>query len=196
MKFSYLLFKSHLEEDEKIFEILHRHSYVYFRDSFKTFFFGIIIPVLGFLVFPQLLVVFALWGIIGFVGMIYHFFDWYFDVWIVTNLGVIDIEVNGMFDKNAKRVEYTAIDALGYKVKGVIATLLNFGDVTIDTMGTHMSLVLKEASHPKSIEKLIVQYQEKFVEDSSFHDHEALKDMLAGMIAYHAKNNKIEKKRK
>jgi len=195
MKFSHLLFKSHLEEDEKIFEILHRHPYVYFRDSFKVLFFGVLIPVAGYFVFPQLIFIFFVWAVIGLIGMMYHFLDWYFDVWIITDLGVIDIEVNGMFDKNAKRVEYTAIDALGYKINGIMATILNFGDVTIDTMGTHMSLILKEAPHPKSIEKLVVKYQEKSVEDSSFHDHEALKDMLAGMIAYHAKNNKIEKKR-
>jgi len=195
MGISDLLFKSHLEEDEKILEVLHRHSYVYFRDSFKTLFFGMILPVLGYLIFPSLIFVFFVWLVIGFFGMVYHFLDWYYDVWIITNFGVIDIEVNGIFDKNAKRVEYTAIDALGYKINGVVATLLNFGDVTIDTMGTHMSLVLKEAPNPKKIEKLVVKYQERFVEESSFQDHEALKDMLAGMIAYHMKNNKIEKKR-
>lgn len=192
MELSYYFFTGHLEDDEKILFIAHRHFYIFFRDSIKTFFFGIILPLAFFLLFAKFLLLFAAWLFIGILGMFYHFIDWYFDAWIVTNLGIIDIERNGMFDKQSKRVEYEMIDGIEYKITGVLPTIFNYGNLAIDTMGTNMSLLLKDAANPKKLEKIIVGFQEKYVSDKSFSDYNSLKSMLSSMIAFHSKKGFIE----
>ncbi|MFA6918053.1 MAG: PH domain-containing protein [Candidatus Gracilibacteria bacterium] len=159
----------------------------------KTFFLGIIVPIILFLFFPQAIMVFAIWLVCGIIGMFYHFIDWYFDAWIVTTLAIIDIERNGLFDKQSKRVEYEMIDGIEYKITGVWATIFNFGDVSIDTMGTNMSLTLKDAASPRKLEKVVVEFQEKYVFDKSFSDYNSLKTMLSSMLAYHSKHGLIEK---
>ena len=192
MELSYYFFTGHLEDDEKILFVAHRHFFILFKDSVKTFFLGLIVPILLFIFFPKLILFCGAWMVVGILGMFYNFVDWYFDAWIVTNLGIIDIERNGLFDKQSKRVEYEMIDGIEYKITGVWPTIFNFGDLAIDTMGTNMSLLLKDAANPKKMEKIIVGFQEKYVSDKSFSDYNSLKDMLASMLAYHSKHGMIE----
>lgn len=187
-----LVFHGHLDEDEKILAVAHRHPFILCKDSFKTFFIGLILPLVFYAFFPQIYFVMVGWAVLGVVGMIYHFVDWYFDAFLITNVGIIDIERNGLFDRSSTRVEYHMIEGISYTIKGVMATILRFGDITIDKIGTQTSVLLKDCSHPKSIERLIMKHQADFVGDKSYRDHNTLKDMLSEMIAYHVQNDKIK----
>jgi hypothetical protein len=194
MELSDLFFSSHLEEGERILRIAHRHFFILFKASVKSFFFGIVLPIALYLFFPQLVIVALIWLAMGIIVMFYHFIDWYFDAWIITNVAIIDIERNGLFDKKSKRIEYEMIDGIEYQITGFWQTILNFGDTSIDTMGTNLSLTLKDASNPKKLEKFITEYQEKYVNDKSFSDYNSLKTMLASMIAYHSKHGILDDK--
>lgn len=192
MELSHYLFSGHLDEGERIVDIAHRHPFIYFKASFKTFFFGMVLPIVFFLFFPKAVLIWAIWFGAGILGMLYHFMDWYFDAWLLTTAGVVDIEKNGLFERNSTRVEYHMIEGISYEIKGFWPTILNFGDVTIDKMGTSTSVHLKDGASPKKIERKIMKYQEEFVEEKSIRDHNALKNMLADMIAYHIQNKKID----
>lgn len=191
MKLRHKFFKSHLDEGEYIIEIIHRHPLVLKFSSWKAFLLGITLPICFYLLFPQFFIIAFVWGMIGLGAMLYHFTDWYFDAWLITNEGIIDIEMNGLFEKNSARVEYHMIEGIGYKIKGVWQTMFNFGDVTIDKLGHHTSIVLMDAPNPRKVEKKVMYYQEKFLKSKSIRDHNALKDMLAEMIAYHVQSGKI-----
>ncbi len=192
MKLSHRIFKGYIDDDEKILYIAHRHILVFKLAVAKTSFFGMMLPFLGFLLFPQFLFVFMIWGGIGFFGFLYHFIDWYYDVWLLTNFGVVDIERNGLFDMTATRIEYHMMEGISYNIKGFLQTVFNYGDITIDKIGAKTSVLLKDASSPKKLERKVLGYQEKHVYDKSVRDHYALKDMLSEMIAYHVQNNKIK----
>ena len=79
------LFASYLDDGEKIVYVAHRHILIFKIDAAKTAFFGIVLPVLFFLLFPKLLLVFLIWLFVGIFGLFYHFIDWYYD--IKTNAG-------------------------------------------------------------------------------------------------------------
>ena len=192
MDLKYYLFQGHLDEGEKILDVAHRHLFILFKSSFKTFFFGVALPCLLYLFFPQALLIAFAWLVGGLIGMIYHIIDWYFDAWLITNFGVIDIDRNGLFDRSATRIEYHMIEGTSYTITGFWATVLNFGDIVIDKLGTKTSVILNDATAPKKVERKVTRFQEKYVNDRSFRDHQALKDMLADMIAYHIQNEKIE----
>jgi hypothetical protein len=192
MKLGHWLFKGHLDDDEYILEVVHRHPLVLKYSSYKTMLLGITAPIVVYFLFPKFLLICIIWFAVGFCGMIYHFFDWYFDAWLLTNQGVIDVQVNGLFDKSSARIEYHMIEGIGYTVKGVLQTLFNYGNVTIDKLGANTSIVLEDAPNPKKVEKKVMYYQEKFLRSKSIRDHNALKNMLSDMIAYHVQNNKID----
>lgn len=192
MKFSHRLFKEHLDDGEKIIEIAHRHILVLKLSIAKTMAFGIFTPILLYVLFPKGLLIFLIWGGVGVAGLIYHWFDWYYDVWLLTNHGVVDIEYNGIFDMTSTRIDYHMIEGTSYTIKGLIQTMFNYGDITIDKLGAQTSVVLKDAAAPKKLEKKVMSYQERYVYDKSVRDHNALKGMLSEMIAYHVQNEKVK----
>ena len=83
------------------------------------------------------------------------------------------------------------IEGIGYKIKGFWQTVFNFGDVTIDKLGAHTSIVLLDAGNPRGVERKVMRYQEKFLKSKSIRDHDTLKGMLAEMISYHVQSGKI-----
>ncbi|MFH1218681.1 MAG: hypothetical protein V1679_02470 [Candidatus Peregrinibacteria bacterium] len=191
-RFRDVVFSSFLDEGESIVHIAHRHVIVFKLNAAKTTFFGIILPLGGYLLFPQFYYVFILWGTIGFLGYLYHFIDWYYDAWLLTTAGVIDIERKGLFEITATRIEYHMIEGTAYTKKGFLQMALNFGDITIDKLGAQTSVCLKDASNPRKLEARVMKCQEKYVYDRSIRDHHALKGMLSDMIAYHLQNKKIK----
>ncbi len=192
----YRLFASYLDDGERILHVAHKHILILKIDAAKTTFFGLIVPIIGYFIFPQFLFIFAVWGLVGLGGLLYHYLDWYFDAWLLTNIGVVDVERNGLLDVTSTRIEYHMIEGISYTIKGWLPTIFGYGDITIDKLGAKTSVVLKDAAAPKKLERLVMKCQEKYVYDRSIRDHHALKDMLSEMIAYHAQNKKIDPKRK
>ena len=192
MKLGHRLFNTHTDDGEKILSIAHRHILIFKFDAAKTFFFGIMLPAFFYYMFPQFWLAFAIWGGVGFFGIVYHFIDWFYDAWILTDSGVIDIERNGLFDVTSTRIDYHMIEGIAYTIKGVIPTLFNYGDITIDKLGAKTSVKLIDAASSKKLERLVMKYQEKYVFERSVRDHSALKDMLSEMIAYHVHNKKVK----
>jgi len=188
----YLLFRGYLDDGERILHIAHRHLIIFKLEAVKPFFFGILVPLFLYFLFPQLIFVFALWAFIGFLGVLYVFLDWYYDAWLFTNVGVIDIERNGLLDITNTRIEYHMVEGIAYQIKGWLPTIFNYGDITIDKIGARTSVILKDASHPRRLERILNKFQEKYVYERSVRDHHALKDMLSDMIAYHVQNDKVK----
>lgn len=192
MKIKHYLFSGHLEDGEEILHVAHRHPLILKINSFKTFNLGIILPIVLFIFFPQFLMIFIAWWVIGICGMIYHFIDWFFDAWLITTMGIIDVERNGLFDRSSTRIEYHMMEGLSYKINGFWPTMFNYGDITIDKVGAATSVVLKDAANPKKIERIVIECQDKYLSSKSYRDHNALKDMLSQMIAYHVRQGKIK----
>ena len=89
------------------------------------------------------------------------------------------------------------MEGMSYTIKGGIPTIFNYGDITVDKLGAQTFVVLKDASSPKKLERLVMKLQEKYVYERSVRDHHTLKGMLSDMIAYHhVQNEKLNSKRK
>lgn len=187
------IFASYLDDGETIQEVAHRHILVFKIAAAKASFFGIMLPLFLWYVFPQVPPLFpVLWLIFGVGSLGYHFIDWYFDVWLLTNMGVIDIERNGLFDVNSTRIDYHMIEGISYQISGIIRTIFSYGDITIDKLGNKTSVILRDAASPKKLERTVLKFQDKYVRTRSVRDHHTLKDMLSEMIAYHANGNHID----
>jgi hypothetical protein len=192
---NYIFFKRYLDDGEKVMSVIHRHILVFKIAAAKATFFGLIMPLAVYLVFPRVAIISLVWAFAGMCVVFYHFIDWYFDVWILTTMGVIDLERNGFFDMASTRIDYHMMEGIAYQIKGVLHTMFNYGDITIDKLGSKTSVVLKDSTNPKKVERLIMKYQEDFVANKSVRDHYALKDMLSNMIAYHVQNKQINSKK-
>jgi hypothetical protein len=183
-------FTPYLEKDEKILRVFHRHPIVMFADMLRVVFFGFGIPIFLFYLFPNFWVFFMIWFMVSLVRMVYVLFSWYHDVILVTNVSLIAVQWNGFFDRASSRLEYQQIDGSASSIRGFRQTMLNYGDLQI-THGSGMPLVLRDAIGPKSAEKIIMIYQEKFTSDQNLKDAGTLKTLLSTMLRHHAKTEGV-----
>lgn len=184
------MFKSYLTDGEKIQFVIHRHILLEFKIFFKIFFFGLFIPLFGWWLFPQVALFALIWIAIGSVRLIYEFFDWYYDVWLVTSASIIEIMWKGFFDKSSSRIEYHIIQGIGYEVKGFLPTLFNYGTIGLDKF-TGNSSVFEGAINPKKKADMLTKAQETFVSNKSFRDHRALQGVLTDLLQRHIVENGI-----
>jgi len=87
--------------------------------------------------------------------------DYYFDVWIVTNLRIVNIEQKGLFNRLVSEMDFSRIQDITTEVIGVIPTFLNYGDVFIQTAAETERFMFRQVPDPYGIKDLLMQLQKK-----------------------------------
>ncbi|MBU1445946.1 hypothetical protein KKD70_01645 [Patescibacteria group bacterium] len=179
------LFNDYLEDGEDILFLCHRSSLVMIRDFIRIFSMHAVPAAAVWYLFPDLLPICIAWLTIGVARFLLVFQDWYYDAWLITNLGIVGVEWTGYFERTSTRVEYASIEGVSYTVKGFWQTMLNYGDVTLAKLGGPHNVTLKDAINPKRVERNVLKYQEKFMTSKNFKDQEILKQLLADLVIGH-----------
>ncbi|MBU2524748.1 PH domain-containing protein [Patescibacteria group bacterium] len=182
-----ILFRGHIDDEEDIKFVAHKHIAIFWGPLFKSFWLGIAPPFLLFYLMPPLILLWLGWLAIGVIVFIYKLCDWYFDVWLITDKGVLDIEWNGIFHRTSTKIEYHTINGVTFEIKGFWGTLFGYGTIVLDKIGDTTKFSMENAHRPKLIELNILRNQEEFLKHKSYKDHEALKGMLAEMLQTHNK---------
>lgn len=186
------LYSSYLGDGEKIIFVIHRHIFLQMGDFAKILFFGLAIPLFMWWLFPGTVVVALTWFLIGSIRFVYEFFDWYYDVWLVTNVSIVEIMWQGFFQKSSSRIEYHIIQGIGYEIKGFMRTIFNYGDLTLEKFTGNAS-VFNGALWPKRKVEMLGAAQEEFVKHKNYRDHHALQNLLSDLLQQHVVEYGIEK---
>lgn len=163
-----------LEAGEQIIRTGRRHWYAFFAEVA-----GIVIsafaPLLGWIFLSQT----ALSDVAGF-GELYFFlsvgwllFVWiigfiiwtnyYLDVLIITNKRIIDVEQHHLFRYDVAEVRFERIQDIRVEVNGLIASLFDFGNITIQTAGSSKEFAIKLIHRPNLLKDIISQQQNKTI---------------------------------
>jgi uncharacterized membrane protein YdbT with pleckstrin-like domain len=166
-----------LRQDEKIIKVLHRNWFYLFQQFFiliviiGIFIAGtIFVPVLfpdftrgmnkPLMLFAQNFFMLAIW-IYGFMIWV----DYYFDIWIITSERIINIEQKGLFTRKASELRYQKIQDVTTEVVGFLPTVLNYGDVKIQTAGEENEFLFRTISDPYNIKNIIMGLQKQSEEE-------------------------------
>ena len=103
-----------------------------------------------------------LWLLFLWFVFLTQFTDYYLDKWVLTNKRIIDVEQRGFFIREVSSVRYPMIQDATIESAGLIATLLNFGTITIQTAGTVVEFKLPTAPQPLKNKELIIELKERF----------------------------------
>lgn len=87
--------------------------------------------------------------------------DYYFDVWIITNKRIINVEQKGLFIRHISELELPKVQDVTTEIEGIIPSFLNYGDVYIQTAGTVTRFVFWHVPNPYKIKGIIMELQEK-----------------------------------
>lgn len=88
--------------------------------------------------------------------------DYYFDVWIVTNERVVNIEQKGLFSRDVSELQLENIQDITVEVLGIIPTFLNYGNLFIQTAAERERFLFRHVTNPYAIKDLIMNLQKKW----------------------------------
>ncbi len=163
------------EGDEKVILILRRHKIVFLLPTLGfvfLFILGIIslvflinsVPVSTKSPFLNFMVII---GSSYFLSLILVFFiywlDFYFDVSVITNTRIIDIDQHGLFYRDIAKLNLKQIQDVNVVMKGIFETFFNFGDVHVQTAGTQRNFDLNKVPNPQEVAKKILDLHEELI---------------------------------
>lgn len=163
-------------ENEQVLRVIHRHWFNILMHltlviACGLFIFGslAIVP----LIFPDALIgtpalfsfiqntlLLSLW-LYGFLVWI----DYYLDVWIVTNERIVNIEQKGLFNRHISELRFSKVQDVTSSANGLIATVLNFGDVYVQTAAEQERFVFRQVGDPFAVKDEVMRLSRQAIRD-------------------------------
>lgn len=162
-----------LHAGENVIKVLHR-NWFYLLTQFLILILMAAVLFAGFfflpLLFPELMEgemrSLFLFGEITFILAVWLYgflvwIDYYFDIWIITDERIINIEQKGLFMRQISEADYTKIQDVTAQIEGFLPTVINYGDVYIQTAAEKERFVFRTISRPYQIKDLLMQLARK-----------------------------------
>lgn len=134
-------------ENEKVILVIRKHWWVLARQTI-AFIVLILIPPLALtflplaaqnfdpaVVEPIANFVLSVYIMILFIFFTLLWMDYYLDMWIITSERIIDIEQQGLFNREVSEIPLQSVEDVTIEIKGIIETFLKFGTIRIQTAG-------------------------------------------------------------
>ncbi len=172
-----------IDSNEEIVRVVRKHWIILFGDilALALLFFApvIIFTGLHFLPFPVNLPIewqgssgyalsffFLTWVFVVWMKGWDMWTDYYLDVLIITNKRVFTIDQQGLFKRTSSSFRYDRIQDITIRMDGVIATLLDYGTITIETAGEGEDFTATAIPDPYEIKKQINAMQDTSMDKS------------------------------
>lgn len=81
--------------------------------------------------------------------------DYYFDVLIVTDRRVVDIDQEQLFYRKISELNLRDVEDISFERDGFFPTLLNYGGITVQTAGEARNFIIENIHFPSEIATII-----------------------------------------
>lgn len=125
----------------------------------------------------------------GWLFIFQSFIDYWLDAFILTDKRILDIEQKGLFNRTVSELRLYRTQDVTAEVKGILHTLLDYGDIHVQTAGEVERFKFEDIPHPNHVAKMILEWSE---EDRKEHLEEAVEDF--GMPDNDGKSPRVAKK--
>jgi uncharacterized membrane protein YdbT with pleckstrin-like domain len=88
-------------------------------------------------------------------------FDYYLDIWIITTHRIVNVDQKGLFAREVGELEYKRIQDISTDIKGFFPTILNYGNLTVQTAAEQSHFVFRAVGDPYEIKSLIMKQVKK-----------------------------------
>lgn len=179
------IFSRHLEEDEVLMRVVHKHWLIGLKVLFwPTLFLAACLGGLWLTISSRgVFLTLSLATMVVMVWWLRNFFDYYLDAWIITDQGIIDIAWHGWFHREASKILYSDVNGVSYEIKGVIPTLMRFGTITVEKVSTGAAVSLDYVKSPRRVEMLVLQMMEAYLHHKNLKDASQVQELLSVLIA-------------
>lgn len=88
-------------------------------------------------------------------------FDFYYDILIVTDRRLVDIDQQQLFYRQISQLSLEDVEDVTSIVKGMFPTFFNYGTVRIQTAGEKENFVVEHVRHPREIATIILDLSQQ-----------------------------------
>ena len=158
-----------LEKNENIVEIIRRHPFFFWAETILLVLLGIA-PLVIYKIFEVQIAptvqsyllakfIYEIW-LLGIWFLIFiAWTDFYFDVWIITNERIIDIDQNGLFSRNVSSLRLEHVQEVTVTTDGLLNTLLHAGNIEAETGADKKQFYLPNVNDPEHARDVIMDAQ-------------------------------------
>lgn len=86
--------------------------------------------------------------------------NYYLDVFIITNKRIIDIEQIRLFVRDVAEVRLEKVQDVKVEIIGMLSSLLNMGNIHIQTAGESREIVIKGIAKPHQIREILAKHHD------------------------------------
>lgn len=95
------------------------------------------------------------WYLITLAYAIEGFLNWYFNVYFVTTARIVDVDFFNLINKRVSNAEIEMIQDVSYSTGGVLRTMLNYGDIFIQTAAEVSEFDFLAIPNPEKVAKIL-----------------------------------------
>jgi len=110
---------------------------------------------------PLELFIAAAWAFFTWISFFVSWTNYYLDILAITNKRILDIEQVGLFTRNIAELRVEHVEDIKVEVLGFVASLLDFGNLYIQSAGATKEVVLKHIPNPHAVREAISKLQEE-----------------------------------
>ncbi len=165
-----------LTEGENSLKTVHRHIFSFFNDILSiVIFIGMpIVLAILLIITPKeytdvifagdtnsgILFIAATWLLFAWMFAWYRWTDFFLDVMVITDKRIFEIKQNGFFNREVSSFGLDRIENIKVTQIGVLASILNYGDIMIETAGEGENLTFTYIPNPNELKKFISELQD------------------------------------
>ncbi len=155
------------DKEEKVILILRRHPITNLRWVIIAVLMSLApfllryFPIMDFLPSNFRFISLVGWYMLVFAYAFESFLSWFFAVNIVTDERIIDIDFYNLIYKEVSDTNLDKIQDVTYKVGGVLGTLLNYGNVLIQTAGEVPRFEFNLVPRPEKVAEILQKLREE-----------------------------------
>jgi hypothetical protein len=85
--------------------------------------------------------------------------NYYLDIWIVTNMRLVDVEQIALFNRKASTLELEHIEDITVKIEGFLASMIGYGTVSVQTAANLQEFLINDIQNPEEAKQTIYTAQ-------------------------------------
>ena len=154
-----------LESGEEILAIARRHWFLFVLEVAGVFFLAILPPlayaILPPRMFPSLVppniadFLYQAWLLLLWIYFFVRFTMWYFDLWIITNKRLVDIEQRAFFFRKISTLYMEKVEDITIDTKGILQTLIGYGTIVVQTAAEEREFRIIDVDNPERVKQII-----------------------------------------
>ena len=164
------------KDNERVVAVVRHHWWVFVRETAVLLLFFIapffLVPIVGSFFAAAGMSGAASGGVIFFFAslwtlMVWHlifasFTEHYYDMWIITNWRIINIDQKGFFRREISTLlSLDRIEDIEASSTGFLADVLNYGHLQVQTAAHEDAFIMNDVSNPTGVERIIRSAQEE-----------------------------------